>query len=275
MRRLAIRPGGIGDSILGFPALEHLGHDAELEVWVREEVVPLIDFAATHTIEGSGISLVGVSPASESLQTRLLAFDEIHTWYGSNREEFRAALDELHPRVFYHEALPSSELSHATDFFSAQVAASLPSIPRLRILPSPNRMIWIHPFSGSAKKNWLLERYQLLARWLETTGRPVQFVVAPHQRFPGAKVVDDLKDLAALLAGGSLYIGNDTGITHLAAAAGANTLALFGPTDPTIWAPRGDRVRLLSSNDLDQLSVERVLDAALEQTGFSSPTTST
>ena len=56
--------------------------------------------------------------------------------------------------------------------------------------------------------------------------------------------IADLYDLACWLASARLYIGNDSGITHLAAAAGAPVLALFGPTDPAVWAPRGPNVRV-------------------------------
>jgi len=268
MRRLAIRPGGIGDSILGFPALEHLANDATLEVWARAEVLPLIHFATTNTIEGTGLGLLGIEKPSPKFTERLAQFDEIYTWYGTARNEFREALSALHPSVKFLTALPTDDATHAADYFASQVGAPLPATPQIRIKPSSNRLILIHPFSGSAKKNWLLANFQLLQRWLETTGRSVQFVVASHQRIPGAKVVEDLSELAALLAGASLYIGNDTGITHLAAAAGANTLALFGPTDPAVWSPRGERVRILHSENLDDLSVERVLNAALAQTGF-------
>jgi heptosyltransferase III len=271
MRRLAIRPGGIGDSILGFPALEHLAYNASLEVWARSEVLPLIQFASTHSIEGTGLGLLGIEPPSQPLIDRLQHFDEIYTWYGTAREDFRDALSALHPSVKFFAALPADDSLHAADYFATQVGAPLPATPTIKIKPTSNRLILIHPFSGSAKKNWHLENFTLLQRWLETTGRSVQFIVAPHQRIPGARVVEDLSELAALLAGASLYIGNDTGITHLAAASGANTLAIFGPTNPAVWAPRGERVQVLQTDNLDQLSVERVLDAALAQTGFTDP----
>jgi ADP-heptose:LPS heptosyltransferase len=45
-------------------------------------------------------------------------------------------------------------------------------------------------------------------------------------------------------------IGNDTGITHLAAAIGAPTVALFGPTDPAVWGPRGRKVRTLWGSEV-------------------------
>jgi ADP-heptose:LPS heptosyltransferase len=56
-----------------------------------------------------------------------------------------------------------------------------------------------------------------------------------------------------------MYIGNDSGITHLAAATGVPVVAIFGPTDPTIWAPRGENVRVVHSQ-LEDLSVPQICD---------------
>lgn len=52
--------------------------------------------------------------------------------------------------------------------------------------------------------------------------------------------------VAALLAQCDLYLGNDSGITHLAAAIGVRTVALFGPTDPVQWRPRGKSVTVIT-----------------------------
>ena len=51
-----------------------------------------------------------------------------------------------------------------------------------------------------------------------------------------------LNELAAVLRKCDLYVGNDSGVTHLAAAVGIPVVALFGPTDPRVWGPRGDKV---------------------------------
>ncbi|MGA2378747.1 MAG: glycosyltransferase family 9 protein [Spirochaetia bacterium] len=56
-----------------------------------------------------------------------------------------------------------------------------------------------------------------------------------------------LPTLAGRLARCRLYVGNDSGVTHLAAAAGCPTVALFGESDPRVWAPRGTRVKVLMS----------------------------
>jgi len=78
----------------------------------------------------------------------------------------------------------------------------------------------------------------------------------------------DLPLLAAVLSQCSLFIGNDSGITHLAAALGVPTIALFGPTDPYVWGPRGTKV-YIARGELDDgsgwkwASIDTVLEAAL------------
>ena len=59
----------------------------------------------------------------------------------------------------------------------------------------------------------------------------------------------DLVHLGPVLASATLYIGNDSGITHLAAAVGCPVLVLFGPTDPRVWAPVGKHVRVLQEKN--------------------------
>ncbi len=58
------------------------------------------------------------------------------------------------------------------------------------------------------------------------------------------------------MSAASHYIGNDSGITHLAAALGTPTLALFGPTDPAQWAPRGPHVRILHTGEASGSSLD-------------------
>ena len=81
---------------------------------------------------------------------------------------------------------------------------------------------------------------------------------------PGACVARDLplRVLAALLARAGAYVGNDSGVTHLAAASGAPTIALFGPTDPRVWAPLGPRRRgRRAASTMDAIAVEEVVAA--------------
>jgi ADP-heptose:LPS heptosyltransferase len=55
-----------------------------------------------------------------------------------------------------------------------------------------------------------------------------------------------LDKIAGLIAAANLYIGNDSGVSHLAAALGTPTVATFGPTDPSLWCPLGERVAVMS-----------------------------
>ena len=142
---------------------------------------------------------------------------------------------------------------HAVDFYLEQVRTLGPcesdGIPRIRCpreteeVEAENFAV-IHPFSGSARKNWPLENFGQLARRLGIA-MPVYWCYGPNDP-PGDEAVriENLYELACWLAKASLFVGNDSGITHLAAAVGTPVLALFGPTDPAVWAPRGPDVRI-------------------------------
>lgn len=260
MRRLLIRPGGIGDCILSFPALEHLKADYT-EVWVRGEAAPLIRFAdRVCSIASTGLDLLGLpgtDPAPASME-RLRSFDSIVSWYGANRAEFRERAGALGLPLRFLSALPpAGERIHAADFFLKQAGGSGLAVPRIECPPAERRgFAVIHPFSGSPRKNWPLERYRELAQRLPL---PVRWCAGPEEALDQAVRIENLWDLAGWLGSARIYIGNDSGITHLAAAVGTPVVAIFGPTDPELWAPRGDRVRIVNGT-LDDIDVDRVLD---------------
>jgi len=250
MRRLAIRPGGIGDFVLSLPALECLKTEY-FEVWTHARTVPLARFADhARSIASTGLDLLGVSDPPAGLIEELRAFDSIVSWYGANRPEFREATEALRlPFQFFPALPPSDSRIHAADFYLEQARTiadcSGDGIPRIPCEKTRGDYAVIHPFSGSRAKDWPLEKYRALAGKL---GRvmPVRWCSGEEDPpLDGAVRIDDLYELACWLAGARLYIGNDSGITHLAAAAGAPALALFGPTDPAIWAPRGPNVRVV------------------------------
>jgi ADP-heptose:LPS heptosyltransferase len=259
LRRLIIRPGAIGDCILALPAMEFLRLDYT-EVWVASQNVPLIRFAdRVRSIASTGLDRIGIPgldwPAFEP-------FDSIVSWYGTGNVDFRAAVAGL-PFTFL-PALPDGGRLHAADFFLSQVApAGGPAVPKLDCPRTQGDYIVIQPFSGGQRKNWPLEHYRELASRLP--GK-VQWCAGPEETLEDAVRFDNLYDLACRLGGARLYIGNDSGITHLAAAAGAPVIALFGPTDPAVWAPRGERVCVVATpargEPMASITVERVLAAA-------------
>ena len=246
-RRLLIRPGAIGDVIVALPALEFLRADFT-EIWVPAAVVPLVRFAdRVRAISSTGLDLLELGRAPAALTAALSGFDDIVSWYGANRPEFIAAAQAWPFRFF--PALPTQPgLLHATDFHLRQVGAPLGASPHIAAPMRERTILALHPYSGSEKKNWPLARFQALAQlhgfdWC-------------HDKFA------DLGELADWLAGVRLFVGNDSGITHLAAAVGTPTLALFGPTDPAIWAPRGARV--IRHDPLETLRLEQVHGAVID-----------
>ncbi len=248
MNRLIIRPGAIGDFIVSLPAMTCLAGE-RTEVWTSARTVPLVRFTPNaRSIASTGLDLLGVTEPPAGLIEDLRRFDSIVSWYGANRPEFRAAVAELGLPFTFLEALPPDAQAHAADFYLEQVRAmvecSSDGIPRIECTVEPGDYAVIHPFSGSRRKNWPLERFQALADRLERL-MPVKWCAGEEDPpLPGAVRIGDLYDLACWLAGARLYIGNDSGITHLAAAVATPVLALFGPTDPEVWAPRGPHVRI-------------------------------
>jgi heptosyltransferase-3 len=127
-------------------------------------------------------------------------------------------------------------------------------------LPGPGPWMAVAPGSGSLRKNWPLALYYEVSRalgweyglgvvWLAgpAEGELLPYL-SPLAKAQGQLVLANrpLARVAQVLSRCRLYIGNDSGLTHLAAAvAGPAVLALFGPTDPRVWAPLGPHVRIL------------------------------
>jgi len=259
-RRLIIRPGAIGDFILSLPAIEHLNVDY-LEVWAASPNLPLVRFAdRTRSIASSGLDMLEFSPDGRLL-AELRNFNSIVSWYGTNRPEFRALVEGL-PFEFLRAVPPDDCGMHAADYFAAQIGMTGTVVPQIDFPRHDGGFAVIHPFSGSPKKCWPLARYRELAKRLESH-MPVRWCVGPEETLAEAVRIDDLYELAGWLATARVYIGNDSGITHLAAAVGTPVIALFGPTDPRIWAPRGRDVCVIARPVIEDIEVGEVAAAVL------------
>jgi hypothetical protein len=114
----------------------------------------------------------------------------------------------------------------------------------------------VHPGSGGRRKVWPLDRFRELVRVLQGGRHPeILIALGPAESQEARKAFDEkvsqslfvaggltLVQLASVMEGCRRFIGNDSGVTHLAAALGLPTLALFGPTDPEVWSPVGKRI---------------------------------
>ena len=274
MKRLVIRPGAIGDFIVSIPAIECL-RDAclrveYLEVWAAARNVPLAARIAQHarSIASTGLDLLELTGPSARLLETLRGFDSIVSWYGANRPEFREAVAALGLPFQFLAALPPAErgshVAHAVDFYLGQARCIVNTppcasdgIPRIACDAIRGGSAVIHPFAGSLQKRWPMERFQELAQGLARR-MPVEWCAGPEDQLPGARRFEDLYELACWLAAARIYIGNDSGPTHLAAAVGTTVVALFGPSDPAVWAPRGPHVAVAAAPALDSITVEQV-----------------
>lgn len=276
MRRLLIRPGAIGDCILSLPAMEALAADYT-EVWVAAQNVPLVRFAdAVRPIASTNLDLLEIEGPERhpALVRRLRGFDSIVSWYGAGREEFRDLVAALGLPFHFLAALPAGGERHAADVYLSQVSGltrrAVDPAPRIPCTKQPRQSAVIHPYSGSRRKNWPLERFRDVARRLAML-LPVEWCAGPEEELADARRFDNLYELACWLAGARVYLGNDSGITHLAAAVGTPVVAVFGPTDPRVWAPRGGRVRVVATpgvgEPIDGIGVQAVLDAVLSLIG--------
>jgi ADP-heptose:LPS heptosyltransferase len=173
---------------------------------------------------------------------------------------------------------PRRQRVHASVFYLSHLqgprSVSLPRAPRVfppenscdrvhELLQKlePGRVpVLVHAGSGSPKKNWPVARYARLLSWLAEHPRLQPMLLqGPNdearideiwRRFPPARPFVlarglGLIELASLLRQCSMMIGNDSGVTHLAALLGVSTVAIFGPSNPEQWAPMGKRVHVL------------------------------
>lgn len=131
----------------------------------------------------------------------------------------------------------------------------------------------LHPGSGGAAKCWPIERFcELAERLAAEAGLDVVAVLGPVEleTWPADRVerltgavkalwpAPSLSELAGLTAEAALYVGNDSGPTHLAAAVGAPTVALFAASDARHFAPLGPAVRVVHADGWEGLAAERV-----------------
>jgi heptosyltransferase-3 len=164
---------------------------------------------------------------------------------------------------------PAAERTHVLEFaFKNLIGGGLikegdrhvnsdfrPDTPNQNPKPLQERKkILIHPGAGSIRKRWPISQFIQIERRLRTDGLKPEFILGPAEidlakalsdlDYPLQQVhiLEELPDLLALLESAGGYIGNDSGVSHLAAFLGLATVVIFGPTDPQRWKPIGRTV---------------------------------
>jgi ADP-heptose:LPS heptosyltransferase len=145
-------------------------------------------------------------------------------------------------------------------------------IPRARLTAGQPALtgayIVFHPFASTLQKTWPSERFLAVAEHLrDKAGLEPVFLAGPADdssafaRFRVYRGVP-LAQVKSILAGAQLFIGNDSGPAHIAAAFGVPVVVLFGPSDPGNWAPWRTEGHVLTNPDaIDRISVGEVIAA--------------
>jgi lipopolysaccharide heptosyltransferase II len=119
-------------------------------------------------------------------------------------------------------------------------------------------LVLLSPSARYSFKAWPLERFAAVADWLADQGAVVGLIGHQREMLIGQQIINLTKSkprnlmgqtrllqLASLMKRSALFVGNDGGLMHMAAAVGCPVLGLFGPTDPHVWGPRGNHVSVI------------------------------
>jgi len=303
-RLLVIRGGAIGDFILTLPAIKLLREafpDAHLEILGYRHIVALAErrfYAdAIRSIEYSAMAgfFVPRSELAADLAEYFASFQQVISYLFDPDGFFEANVRRAGVKYFLRAFAKIDDSEHA----AKQLARPLQSLAlyledhAAAVHPSAadrasaaeflgnvgTPLIAIHPGSGSAKKNWPIERWRKVGARLLENGAELLLVggeaddaqlAALSETWRGApvRIARDLPlpQLAAVFERCALFLGHDSGISHLAAAVGTRCLLLFGATDPAVWAPANAGVTVIEATggDLAQISVDGVLAAIRE-----------
>lgn len=278
-RLLVIRPGGIGDCILSLPALGQLRKHFEVHAWVPTAVVELYrsQGIASKSLTHMGMYALDTPAASKGLVVKFRDYDQIISW--NSELVFQRFCAHLGVRdITFFDPLQECDEMHMADFFMWQcqkfidrpVVTPINAIPNLYVprLGTEDYMV-IHPFSGSPLKNWGLVGFEDVAGMISTL--PV-WCAEPGVDWSGlagrAKAMfppcKNLYQLAHRLTAARCYLGNDSGVTHMAAALGIPTVALFRSTNPATWGPRGQYTRILAGKQITVENVKNLVEEALQ-----------
>jgi heptosyltransferase-3 len=221
-------------------------------------------------------------------------YDRIISWTGAGSDAFIGKMRAVHPNAAIASWHPElSETRHVSQLFidslglearSLEGAVSADILLESSILREgehwlaehgwdcKDSLVALHPGAGAREKRWPLDRFIELAKWLVLrTGEKPLIIEGPAEiglgkcvqqaLHPGESILlasASLKLLAAVLGQCKSFIGNDSGVAHLAAGLRIPSIVLFGPTLPQHWAPLGrDVITMRDSTNCEACSIGR------------------
>jgi len=304
---LVVRGGAIGDFVLTLPAIRLLREgfgQSDIEILGYQHIVEMVAgrYYATKTrsIEYGPLARF-FAPGlklSEELVEYFGGFQQVVSYLFDPDGFFEANIRRCGVKNY----LQAWGAVHEEEHVARQLARPLERLalfleePAAQLFPSMedelaamqflgdsihSPLLAVHPGSGSSQKNWPMERWlewmQLLYSW---DPKPVLLVCGGeadqnrlqviHQSFEQEMLMAQslpLPVLAAVLAKVRLFVGHDSGISHIAAAVGAPSVLLFGPTNPNVWAPVNPKVEIIRSTNgqLTDIELETVIRKTSEE----------
>jgi len=246
-KTLIVRTCAIGDFVLNLPALIALQKTQPDTRFAFVGNLSILDLAREF-VAVDAVHSIDIQPWARLFYEAIpdLEFETAVVWMKDPVVANNLRASAI-PNVI--RANPFPVFGHAADHLLRTLNLPRPDLPDL--WNPASHAIVVHSGSGSAKKNW--PYFGELIRRLNTgTMLPDNFT---------------LRQLSHYLRNCRAFIGNDSGITHLAAYLGCPTIALFGPTDPRVWGPLGRRCRIIWKPRLDDISVDEVATALFGNSG--------
>jgi ADP-heptose:LPS heptosyltransferase len=260
-------PGALGDLVLVMPTLVRLRArhaDAHVTLAVSGWLQAL---AASSGVADATVSLDAADATGlfggDRLPSWMHGHPVVYAWIGLRDPVVRRRLRALASRFHLAGVVRDDGPEHAAAAYARQAGVpdpepfSWPPVPAGDAETRPGRelrrpLLAVHAGAGSTAKRWARSGYaEVAARWRAAGGDVVEVVgPADHDLVPldVPRIVErPLSELVALLACVDAYVGNDSGVTHLAAAAGATGVAIYGPTAASRWSPFGGRLRSIQA----------------------------
>lgn len=259
-RVAVVRLRSLGDCVLTTPALHILKHarpDLRIAVVVEDRFRELFE----------GNPDVDATLPPESSAVRRFAPWLCLNLHGGTTSAWitavsgapiRAGFAHFRNRLVYHLRIPRAQeilgaerKVHTAEHLASAIfylGAERCEIPRARLFvaPGPARpaipIAVIHPFAAAPEKTWPADRFIAVAEHLERSGMEPVFVGGAGDDFSpfGRRRTiagRSLASLKSLLSCAALFVGNDSGPAHMAAAFGLPVVVVFSASDPEIWGP--------------------------------------
>lgn len=257
-RVLIFHPGALGDVILSLPFLFSIHKkNAHITLYTQSWLVELsscFDFVNEwHSIESGGIhKLFSVDFNQNELKwlknySKIIALFKKNTVINSN-------LAKLNLPFVCESFIPDNEYRNHVSFHLSKIFGTSPDYQFIPdTTPEKSGPVIIHPGSGHKLKNWGIENFLQLAQELKNMKKRVLFLLGPAESQYSEILKNSgldcfsvgLREVYKLLQDAFCFIGNDSGITHLSAVAGTQTLAIFGASDERVWRPIGKAIRVI------------------------------